>query len=319
MSNKLKVLPTYTKSGDMNVSGDRYELLLQPELRPKRQLDDGHQTYPASSDVPSHSHSDESETRTGWDGKENKVGAPLIARKLRLSRGRPNKPRQSDGDTGHAAAHTNDEQDQRCWVRDVLVGQQAGHLAYLIGLLPFKLFSDIHDTLEVSTRSSLSGAASIDVAQNLNRRMRCRRRLELEKEEDGDDADSSEANRLTARRTAKMFRVVRRHYIDSFRRNLDKCELWALRNVFTSCGDIPLGGLLHAKSAGDSGSAASIAHQFVHTGKEEHDAIDAEISELRQKLVRQKLELERNRKWTHGVGSAKNGSLDGLMNAPTHT
>ena len=301
----------------MNVSGDRYELLLQPELRLKQQqLDDGHQPSPALSDTSFHSHSDNAEIRTGRDGKENKADSSSINCKLRLPHGRFDKPRRSGDDAGigiNAATDTNEE--QKYWVQDVLVGQQAGHLAHLIGLLPFKLFSDIHDTLEVSIRSSLSGAAATGVSQNLNRRRRCRRRVELEKVEEEmkeeEDTDSTEANHLTVRRTSKMFRIVRHQYIDSFHRNLDKCELWALRNVFTSRGNIPLGGLLHAKSASSSSSSvSSIPNEFVHVSREEHYVIDAEISELRQKLVRKKLELERNRMRTQGDGSVENDLID---------
>lgn len=314
------------ENGDMDASGDKYELLLQPELRliQKYQLDDGHQSSPALSDAPSDSHDDNSETKTGRDGKENKADTSSIARKLRLPSGRLDKLRRSGDDAdlvgSLVVADTNEE--QKCWVHDVLVGQQAGHLAHLIGLLPFKLFSDIHDTLEVSMRSSLSGVAATDVSQNLNRRMRCRRRIELEKVEEevkGGDADSTEARNftnLTARRTAEMFRIVRHQYIDSFHRNLDKCELWALRNVFTSRGNIPLGGLLHAKGASDSSaSATSIANEFVRVRKEEHYAIDTEISELRQKLVRKKLELERNRMRTQGDDSVGNDSMDLLIHS----
>ena len=279
------------------VSGDRYGLLHQLELLPQQQLDDGHETpssrsnSPASFVVPSQTLGDNAETSPGRDGKENKVDTP-IARKLPL-RSRSSKVHQSGGDIGNATTATDSttsneqerEQDPVCWVRDVLVGQQAGHLAHLIGLLPFKLFSDIHDTLEVSVRSSLNIPAALDGARNLNRRTRCRRRLERE---DADSAESS--NRLATKRAAKMFQIVRNQYLDAFHRNLDKCELWALRNVFTSGGDIPLGGLLHADSTPEG-----IPHQLTQTRKEEHDAIDAEISELRKRLVKKKLELERNR------------------------
>ena len=292
------------ESDDINASGDKYELLLQPELRLKQkyQLDDGHESSSqALSDVSSDSPDENSAAKNGRDEKENEVDVSSINRKLRLPRGRLDKPRRSVDDVGnggHVASNTNEE--QKCWVHDVLVGQQAGHLAHLMGLLPFKLFSDIHDTLEVSMRSSLNGAAASDVTQNLNRRMRCRRRIELEKEKEEvveeEDTDSTEANYLTARRTSKMLRIVRHQYIDSFHRNLDKCELWALRNVFTSRGNIPLGGLLHAKDAcSSSSSTGRIPDEFVPVGKEEHYVIDAEIAELRQKLVRKKLELERNR------------------------
>eukprot|EP00563_Minutocellus_polymorphus_P007645 CAMPEP_0181021784 /NCGR_PEP_ID=MMETSP1070-20121207/1165_1 /TAXON_ID=265543 /ORGANISM="Minutocellus polymorphus, Strain NH13" /LENGTH=284 /DNA_ID=CAMNT_0023098681 /DNA_START=53 /DNA_END=907 /DNA_ORIENTATION=+ len=283
----------------MNViSGDRHGLLHQLELRPKQQLDDGHQTpSPASFDVPSQTLGDNTETSTGRDGKENKVDASSSARKLRSLYGRSNKAPQSGGDTGTMTTNNSEEQVQICWVRDVLVGQQAGHLAHLIGLLPFKLFSDIHDALEVSIRSSLNVTAATDATRNLNRRMRCRRRLERE------DADGTDSNRLATKRTAKMFRIMRHEYLDAFHRNLDKCELWALRNVFTSCGDIPLGGLLHVHAKGDGDSTPTgIPHQLTQTRKEEHDAIDAEISELRKKLVKKKLELERNRKCAHQHG-----------------
>lgn len=304
------------ESGDINASGDKYELLLQPELwlKQKYQLDDGHQS-PALSDASSDSHDDNSDTKIGRDEKENKVDTSSINHKLRIPRGRLDKPRRSGDDVGiggHVAADTNEE--QKCWVQDVLVGQQAGHLAHLIGLLPFKLFSDIHDTLEVSMRSSLNGVAASDLSHNLDRRMRCRRRIELEKEKEEvkeEYTDSTDANCLTARRTSKMLRIVRHQYIDSFHRNLDKCELWSLRNVFTSRGNIPLGGLLHAKGASSSGSSvASISDEFVHVSKEEHYVIDAEIAELRQKLVRKKLELERNRMRTQGDVSVENYSTE---------
>ena len=277
------------------VSGDRYGLLHQLELLPQQQLDDGHETPSSNSSasfvVPPQTLGDNTETSPGRDGKENKVDTP-ITRKLPL-RSRSSKVHQSGGDIGNATTATDStstsneerEQDPVCWVRDVLVGQQAGHLAHLIGLLPFKLFSDIHDTLEVSVRSSLNVPAALDGARNLNRRTRCRRRLERE---DADSAESS--NRLATKRAAKMFQIVRHQYLDAFHRNLDKCELWALRNVFTSGGDIPLGGLLHADSTPEG-----IPHQLTQTRKEEHDAIDAEISELRKRLVKKKLELERNR------------------------
>ena len=305
------------ESGDINASGDKYELLLQPELRLKQkyQIDDGHESSQALSDVSSDSPDENSEAKTGRDEKENKVDVSSINRKLRLPRGRLDKPRRSVDDVGiggHVASNTNEE--QKCWVHDVLVGQQAGHLAHLIGLLPFKLFSDFHDTLEVSMRSSLNGGAASAVSQNLNRRMRCRRRIELEKEKEEveeEDTDSTEANYLTARRTSKMLRIVRHQYIDSFHRNLDKCELWALRNVFTSRGNIPLGGLLHAKGASSSSSSnADISDEFVHVSKEEHYVIDAEIAGLRQKLVRKKLELERNRMRTQGDVSVGNDATD---------
>ena len=303
------------ESGGMNASGDKYELLLQQNY----QLDDGrHESPPpALSGFSSDSPDENSETKTGRDGKENKVDASSINPKLRLPRGRLDKPRRPGDDVGiggHVAT-TSTNEEQKCWVQDVLVGQQAGHLAHLIGLLPFKLFSDIHDTLEVSIRSSLNGAAASDLSHNLNRRMRSRRRIELEREKEEvkeEGTDSTEANYVTARHTSKMLQIVRHQYIDSFHRNLDKCELWALRNVFTSRGSIPLGGLLHAKGAsGSSSSVAGIPNEFVRVIKEEHYAIDAEIAELRQKLVWKKLELERNRlKTTQGDVSVGNDSMD---------
>lgn len=174
------------------------------------------------------------------------------------------------------SAHTKVEEERSTWFQDVLIGQQYGHLAYLIDLLPLKLFSDISDIVDVSIMSEFSGAAIADVARGLCRRFA---------------ADNEQQARTLTKRTMHFFRGLKQKYLQELHKNFDLWEILVSRNVFNVDVDVDV-----FVSRVCVNAPGTIPTNYSSIGEHDHNDLDTEIAELRKKLAEKKLELEKNRK-----------------------